>query len=166
MVTHRYTLKNQQITLSYSDLKSPLLILNSHSTIEQIRMTNEFSGGCLCGAIRFKATSPANPHTCSCDICQKHTGAQSAVWIEFSTSNVQWIGEGGKPATYRSSPASSRAFCPRCGSSIGAIDDGPIIALLSGVFDNPNDPALAPEYHSFEDMKPEWWQKLFPDSPP
>ncbi|WP_411753572.1 GFA family protein, partial [Serratia sp. (in: enterobacteria)] len=53
-------------------------------------MTNEFSGGCLCGAIRFKATSPANPHTCSCDICQKHTGAQSAAWIEFSASNVQW----------------------------------------------------------------------------
>lgn len=58
------------------------------------------------------------------------------------------------------------SLCPRCGSSIGAIDDEPIIALLSGVFDNPNDPALTPEYHSFEDMKPEWWQKLFPDSPP
>jgi hypothetical protein len=115
-------------------------------------MTNEFSGGCLCGAIRFKATSPANPQTCSCDICQKHTGTQSAAWIEFSASNVQWIGEGGKPATYRSSPASSRAFCPRCGSSIGAIDDGPVIALLSGVFDNPNDPVLAPEFHSFEDL--------------
>lgn len=128
-------------------------------------MTNKFSGGCLCGAIRFKASSPINPHTCSCDICQKHTGAQSAVWIEFSACNVQWTGEGGKPATYRSSATSSRAFCPRCGSSIGAIDDGPVIALLSGIFDKPNDPALAPEYHSFADMKPEWWQKLFPDSP-
>ncbi|WP_074423407.1 GFA family protein [Serratia sp. 14-2641] len=129
-------------------------------------MTNEFSGGCLCGAIRFKAISPTNPHTCSCDICQKHTGAQSAAWVEFSAPNVQWTGKNGKPATYRSSPASSRAFCPRCGSSIGAIDDGPVIALLTGIFDNPNDPALAPEYHSFEDMKPEWWQKLFPDSQP
>ncbi|MGO0760742.1 GFA family protein, partial [Citrobacter freundii] len=26
----------------------------------------------------------------------------------------------------------SRAFCPQCGSSVGAIDDAPVIALLAG----------------------------------
>ena len=46
-------------------------------------MEKVFSGGCLCGAVRFNAANGGNVHTCSCDICQKHTGAQTVVWIEF-----------------------------------------------------------------------------------
>lgn len=125
-------------------------------------MTTNFSGGCLCGHIRFSAVRPASPHSCSCDICQKHTGAQSVVWLEFAADDVRWTGNGGRPATWRSSANSSRAFCPRCGSSLGAIDDGPIVALLTGVFDCNDDPRFTPEFHSFEDMKPEWWRKCFP----
>ena len=107
-------------------------------------MTTLLSGGCLCGHITFIAANPGASHSCSCDLCQKHTGAQSAVW--------------------RSSEDSSRAFCPRCGSSLGAIDDGPIIALLSGVFDQNQDARFAPASHSFEDMKPQWWRALFADA--
>lgn len=122
-----------------------------------------FSGGCLCGHIRFSAQNPTNPHSCSCDICQKHSGAQTVVWLEFARENVQWVGEGGAPAVYRSSAASSRAFCPRCGSSLGAIDDAPTVALLTGVFDVPDTHGFAPEYHAFEDMKPGWWRAIFAD---
>ena len=116
-----------------------------------------YSGGCLCGAVRFEATGPAEkPHTCSCRFCQQHTGAPTAAWVEFPTDRVAWIGAGGKPSTWRSSDYSSRAFCPACGSSIGAIDDEPVIALLIGGFDDPTDPAFTPEYHSFEDCRPGW----------
>ena len=52
-------------------------------------MEKVFSGGCLCGAVRFTAANGGNVHTCSCDICQKHTGAQTVVWIEFPAENVQ-----------------------------------------------------------------------------
>lgn len=127
-------------------------------------MSKIFSGGCLCGFIRFEATKPTNSHVCSCDLCQKHTGSQTVVWIEFSAKEVQWVGEGDCPATYRSSNYSSRAFCPRCGSSIGAIDDGPTVALLTGVFDIPSALDLRPETHSFEDMAPEWWLKVLQTS--
>ena len=126
-------------------------------------MTTLLSGGCLCGHITFTAANPGASHSCSCDLCQKHTGAQSVIWLEFDADDVQWTGEGGKPATWRSSEASSRAFCPRCGSSLGAIDDGPVIALLSGVFDQNQDARFAPACHSFEDMKPQWWRALFAD---
>ena len=74
-------------------------------------MSKIYTGGCLCGSIRFTATNPNNSHTCSCDI------------------------------------------------SVGAIDDAPVIALLVGGFDDPNDADLAPEFHSFTDMQPTWWQK-------
>lgn len=127
-------------------------------------MDIKLSGGCLCGFIRFVAVNPSSRHTCSCDICQKHSGCQTAVWLEFRSADVAWTGEGGRPSVYRSSAASSRAFCGQCGASIGAIDDAPVIALLSGVFDNNHHAFFSPETHSFEDMKPEWWRKIMPDS--
>lgn len=116
-----------------------------------------YKGGCLCGAIRFEATGPVGkPHTCSCKMCQRHGGAPSAFWVEFPRDRVRWTGPGGTPATFRSSDYSSRAFCPKCGSSIGAIDDDPTVALLIGIFDDIHAPELAPEYHAFADGKPDW----------
>lgn len=104
---------------------------------------NEYDGGCLCGHIRFRALGPAhNPHGCSCKMCQRHTGALTAAWVEFPRSSVQWVGAGGAPATWRSSEWSSRAFCPVCGSSLGAIDDEPTVALLVGTFDAADDEGL------------------------
>lgn len=115
-------------------------------------------GGCLCGWIRFEAEgNPERPHTCSCGMCRRHTGAPAAAWVEYPRDRVRWVGPGGPPSTFRSSDYSSRAFCSRCGSSIGAIDDEPTVALLVGGMDEINDKALAPEYHSFEDALPEWW---------
>ncbi|MDK9356581.1 GFA family protein [Lelliottia wanjuensis] len=127
-------------------------------------MDMKLSGGCLCGFIRFTAINPASSHSCSCDMCQKHSGCQTAVWLEFHSSDVEWTGEGGAPSLYRSSAASSRAFCARCGSSIGAIDDNPVIALLSGIFDHNECALFSPHSHSFQDMKPEWWRKIMPDT--
>ncbi|MGU3574385.1 GFA family protein [Brucellaceae bacterium C25G] len=121
-------------------------------------------GGCLCGHIRFSTTSaPDFPHTCSCTMCQLHTGALTAAWVEFSGEDVKWTGVGGVPATYRSSEQSSRAFCPECGSSIGAIDDSSVIALLTGVFDKPYLEQLKPASHSFVDTRPHWWNLAIDD---
>lgn len=125
------------------------------------KMHKTFTGGCLCGNIRFEAINPLHPHTCSCDICQKHTGALTAMWFEFTKENVKWTGEGGVPSTFRSSAYSSRSFCSRCGSSVGAIDDEPTLALLAGGFDEGSVPELPPVYHSFDDMAPAWWRSLF-----
>lgn len=117
-----------------------------------------YRGGCLCGWIRYEATGPAErPHTCSCGMCRRHNGTLTAAWVEFPREQVQWVGPGGAPSVFRSSEYSSRAFCSKCGSSIGAIDDAPTIALLLGGFDEIDDEALAPEYHSFKEGLPRWW---------
>lgn len=114
------------------------------------------TGGCLCGAVRFAATgTPARPHTCSCTMCQRHTGALTATWVEFPKDAVKWIG--GRPATFRASTMSSRAFCRKCGSSLGAIDDAPTVALLLGTFDKPGRKELKPTYHSYRSTRPRWW---------
>ncbi|KAB7615263.1 GFA family protein [Amylibacter sp. SFDW26] len=117
-----------------------------------------YSGGCLCGAIRFEAIGPAlKPHTCSCKMCQRHSGALTTAWVEFPKEAVTWVGENGTPSTYRSSDYSSRAFCATCGSSLGAIDDDPTVALLLGVFDKPNHKELKPTTHSYRTTRPKWW---------
>lgn len=126
-------------------------------------MDLKLSGGCLCGFIRFTAINPSSPHSCSCDMCQKHTGCHTAVWIEFDSADVEWTAEGEAPSLFRSSAASSRAFCARCGTSVGAIDDSQVTALLSGIFDNNQRDLFSPSSHSFQDMKPEWWRIIMPD---
>ncbi|WP_299599944.1 GFA family protein [uncultured Tateyamaria sp.] len=117
------------------------------------------TGGCLCGAIRFEATGPAlKPHTCSCKMCQRHSGALTTAWVEFAADKVSWTGAVGAPATYRSSDYSSRAFCPTCGSTLGAIDDDPVIALLVGAFDDTGRNDLVPTAHSYRGGRPPWWR--------
>ncbi|PHO02176.1 ribulose phosphate epimerase [Rhodobacteraceae bacterium 4F10] len=121
--------------------------------------TTDYAGGCLCGAIRFEAKTPiSNPHSCSCKMCQRHSGALTSVWIEFPKDSVIWNGPHGEPATYRSSDISSRVFCANCGSTLGAIDDGPVVALLLGAFDNADDKAFIPRSHSYSDSSPGWWR--------
>lgn len=118
-----------------------------------------YSGGCLCGYIRFQARGlPGNPHSCSCDFCRRHSGAPTLCWVEFPRQAIEWNGPGGMPTLYRSSPYSSRAFCPRCGSTLGAIDDEPTVALATGSFDRVNLPELRPISHAFADVCPEWWR--------
>lgn len=115
------------------------------------------TGGCLCGHIRFEAKGPPlRPHTCSCRMCQRHTGAPFAGWVEFAREDVAWVGPGGIPASFQSSAASARAFCPQCGSSLGALDKAPVVALLTGIFDKPGAVALRPQYHSFKSARPHW----------
>jgi len=70
---------------------------------------------------------------------------------------VTWTGAGSAPSVWRSSGYSSRAFCPTCGSTIGALDDKPVIGLVTGAFDKPGAVALKPKTHSYVSVKPHWW---------
>jgi hypothetical protein len=120
--------------------------------------TKQYEGGCLCSNIRFKAQAPAlKPHTCSCKLCQRHSGSLTLSWVEFPAEAVEWNGLGGEPATFRSSDYSSRAFCSNCGSTLGAIDDNPVVALVLGVFDKAGAAELKPTSHSYKGGRPKWW---------
>ncbi|MBV7518113.1 GFA family protein [Ensifer sp. ENS12] len=128
------------------------------STVASGKKKPLFTGGCLCGAIRFEAKgAPRKPHTCSCMTCQRHSGALTLAWVEFDKDVIAWTGPGGTPSVYRSSDYSSRAFCPACGSSIGAIDDAPVVALLLGILDKTNSADLIPAVHSYRSARPKWW---------
>jgi hypothetical protein len=78
-------------------------------------------------------------------------------WVEFPAQSVEWVGPGGRPSTWRTSSYSSRAFCSTCGSTIGAIDDEPTVAIVTGAFDKPHLKAFAPRCHSYVSRRPRWW---------
>jgi hypothetical protein len=146
-----------QLASALRVLSAPMI--NRRSMPKMANKELVLEGGCLCGFIRFEARgAPGKPHTCSCGMCRKHTGSYTANGVEYPSDAVTWTGEGGAPATWRSSDYSSRAFCPRCGSSLGAIDDAPTIGLLTGVFDKPNLMAFKPTGHSYKGCRPKWWQ--------
>ncbi|MEM9471839.1 MAG: GFA family protein [Pseudomonadota bacterium] len=118
-----------------------------------------FSGGCLCGHIRFEAGGkPTFPHLCSCRMCQTWSGAPTVAWVEFPLSEFAWTGPGGQPSTFQSSEKTRRGFCVKCGSSLCALDDGyDKISLTIAVFDEPS--LLVPgKQHSYKAAAPRWWK--------
>jgi hypothetical protein len=80
----------------------------------------ELTGGCLCGAVRYKATAePAMAAVCHCRDCQRFTGSafgalvavpKTALETEGALKTFSSLGGSGKPIL--------RHFCPECGSSI------------------------------------------------
>jgi hypothetical protein len=90
-------------------------------------------------------------------MCQRHSGSLTLAWVEFPRDAVTWTGADGPPSTYRSSEKSSRAFCPSCGSTLGAIDDKPVVALVLGAFDKPGASELMPVSHAHRSGRPSWW---------
>ena len=47
-------------------------------------MSDQFEGGCLCGAVRFVATGqPKSVAWCHCQSCRKHSGAPVSVFAAF-----------------------------------------------------------------------------------
>ena len=85
----------------------------------------EFAGGCLCGAVRLRATGPArNATLCHCRTCRRAAGAPLVAWVTFAARDFAFTR--GDPVRYRSSPLVVRTFCGRCGTPLTyARDDEP-----------------------------------------
>lgn len=82
-------------------------------------MDNEkpFEGGCLCGAIRYRAhAAPLRGVICHCSLCRRHSGAPALSFVHFPKDQFRWKGD--EPARFRSSEFAERGFCPTCGSTV------------------------------------------------
>jgi hypothetical protein len=107
-------------------------------------MINVFTGGCQCGAIRFRTTELLdNARICHCRMCQKAAGNYFAALVSAPKEALIWTR--GTPARFRSSADVERGFCPQCGTPlfydslnwdevglmIGALDDPAAIKPIS-----------------------------------
>jgi hypothetical protein len=80
--------------------------------------TDQFEGGCLCGAVRFIATGqPKGVYWCHCQSCRKHSGAPVSVFVAFEHS--AYTVSKGEITKFDSTPGRTRrGFCARCGSTL------------------------------------------------
>jgi hypothetical protein len=79
--------------------------------------TEQFEGGCLCGAVRFIATGqPKGVAWCHCQSCRKHSGAPVSVFVAFD--RTAYTVTEGEITKFNSSPGRWRGFCARCGSTL------------------------------------------------
>ncbi|HZX77184.1 GFA family protein [Lysobacter sp.] len=77
-----------------------------------------FEGGCLCGAVRYRASAaPLRGVICHCAMCRRHSGAPALAFVHFPADAFEWLTA--PPTWYRSSPFAERGFCPTCGSTLG-----------------------------------------------
>ena len=78
----------------------------------------EWTGGCLCGAVRYRAkTDPFWTGHCHCKMCQHWTGTAAFTGACFAPGQLEWTH--GKPSYFQSSKNVQLSFCRTCGSSLG-----------------------------------------------
>ena len=94
-----------------------------------------FSGGCQCGAVRFRAGRLGRASICHCRMCQKAFGGFFGPYVD--AFDLEWTR--GAPKHFASSNKARRGFCPECGTQLTfETEDGPP-NLAIGAFDRPQD---------------------------
>lgn len=110
-------------------------------------------GGCLCGAVRFKAEGePLNVRICHCRNCQKAMGSPFYARALFHQRSLKIEGE---TAQYPSSAALERVFCRKCGTRMfSRRTNGTVVGVALAAFDDRN--AFQPTEHIWLSAKMDW----------
>ena len=91
------------------------------------------TGGCQCGAVRFRVSDLGRGSICHCRMCQKAFGAFYGPLV--TAFDVEWTR--GEPKRFRSSNLVRRGFCADCGTPLTYEPDGGSVELAIGSFDDP-----------------------------
>jgi hypothetical protein len=86
------------------------------------------TGGCQCGAVRFRATELGRPSLCHCRMCQKATAGIGGLLV--LAKDLVWTR--GAPKYFASSNIARRGFCGDCGTPLSyETDDGADISIVA-----------------------------------
>ncbi len=110
-------------------------------------------GGCLCGAVRFKAEGePINVRICHCRNCQMAMGSPYYARALFPQDALTVEGE---TSRYPTSERLDRVFCTRCGTRLFSWrTNGTAAGVSLAAFDDRN--AFAPTEHIWVSEKIDW----------
>jgi hypothetical protein len=104
-------------------------------------MSGPYTGGCQCGAVRYRFKTLGRASICHCRMCQKAMGNYFAPLVEVE--GFEWTR--GKRGLFASSNLSNRGFCTKCGTPL-TLETDEIVEVAIGSLD---DPSIAPiEYHA------------------
>ncbi len=114
-------------------------------------MTDFATGGCQCGAVRYRATEPlGRANYCHCRMCQRATGNLFAPLVTAKGIEID-----GEVARFASSNAAERCFCPACGTPLFFAPvgrDG--VELMIGTLDDPE--IVRPALHYGVESRVSW----------
>ncbi len=121
-------------------------------------MSQGFSGGCLCGAVRYQSSvEPQLVGHCHCVDCRKTSGTGHGTHLVIPANAFTVTGE----VRCYDHPADSgnivtRAFCPNCGSPIYSKNSGmPDLAFARA--SSLDDPEIAkPQMVVYASRAPSW----------
>ena len=104
---------------------------------------NIHEGGCLCGAVRFRATDrPFRTGICHCTFCQRRSGSAFGVGVYFKKEDVEFT-RGELTSYVHTSDESGRTltlgFCANCGTTVTWTAElfPDARAIAGGAFDDP-----------------------------
>ena len=136
-------------------------------------MSNGFSGGCLCGAVRYESSAPPQMAAhCQCVDCRKSSGSGHCTHLVSMETDVTLTGDAAiydRPAD--SGNIVSRAFCPTCGAPVYSRNSSMpgMIFLRASSLDDPE--VAQPQMVVYASRGPSWDHvdpdlPTFPDMPP
>jgi hypothetical protein len=117
-----------------------------------------FTGGCLCGAVRYEATgAPLNMGLCYCGDCRKASGSGFIPFIGFRAEAMRFSGATlqFRSKAFRGGDA-VRNSCPACGSLVsgGIVGVDEAHTIYAGTLDDPS--LFKPTIAIFTRDKPDW----------
>jgi hypothetical protein len=117
-----------------------------------------YTGGCLCGAVRYVAKGEPNlAGHCYCTDCRKASGSGFIPFMGFSADAVRFTG---KTLEYRSKSARGsdavRNSCPKCGGLVfgGEVGRDDSHTIYAGSLDDPT--RFRPTVAIFAQGRPDW----------
>ena len=136
-------------------------------------MESNHTGGCLCGAVRFRiGADPLLARLCWCRLCQSLAAGNATVNLVFPSDQVEVDGEvRWYESVAESGNAMARGFCPTCGTPIFSKTEARphIVIVRAGALDDPE--LLPPQGTIWTDEAPAWAHvdpelPQFPRQPP
>jgi len=116
-----------------------------------------FTGGCLCGAVRFEVRPPTKwcAH-CHCSLCRRAHGAAFVTWVGVERPQFKLTSGDEHLCWYSSTPEARRGFCSRCGSTLFFESErwSEEVHIALAHMDGPID--RTPKVHVFYDSHVDW----------
>jgi hypothetical protein len=120
-------------------------------------MSGKLTGGCLCGTVRYSASSPQVVGHCHCVDCRKSSGTGHCTHAALSKDDFELSGD----VKFYDYPADSgnivsRGFCPTCGAPIFSKNSGMpgMVFLRASSLDDSN--AVTPQMVVYASRAPTW----------
>ena len=99
-------------------------------------MTHPITGGCQCGAVRYRIAELGRSSICHCRMCQKAFGGFFGPLV--TAIGIEWTR--GQRGIFRSSDTNWRGFCQNCGTPLTYEHEGCVEVSLGSL----DDPEVAP----------------------